>query len=261
MIRVEDLFIVFFPGSALERIALRGINFAIQKGEVVSILGNNGSGRTTLLKFIAGHIQANFGRLWVDKVDVTSQKLSERSKIFSPIFYDHNTGTAGNLTIAENLAIATMHHQSKSIIEPAISPETREMFIQQLHDLDFMGMEELIDEKVCNLSRPYRQVLAMLIAVIKGVKVLLIDEHSTGLDKESSIALLETTEKIIKSQKITTIMAINDPKFALEVADKVIVLSHGQIVLDISGEEKKNTSVESLFTSYNIIPPLKEMQK
>jgi putative ABC transport system ATP-binding protein len=260
MIRVEDVFIVFNTGTPLERIALRGINFRANEGEIVSIVGNNGSGRSTLLRFLAGHIFSSFGRLWLDKVDITSQSLSDRSAIFSSVFYDQDIGTARSLTVLENLAVANMHHRSRSVIEPALTKEMKEMFFEQLRDLDFMGMENLLEEKVSDISKPHRQVLALLIAVIKGARILLIDEHSTGLDKESSLALLETTEKIIRSKNVTTIMAVSDPKFALEVSDKMLVLSHGQVVSDLSGDEKKKTKVEDLFSTFNIIPTIKEVK-
>ncbi|MDR0678609.1 MAG: ATP-binding cassette domain-containing protein [Holosporaceae bacterium] len=261
MIRLEDLFVVFNTGTPLERIALRGINFTAQDGEIVTIIGNSGSGRSTLLKFLAGHIGSSFGRLWVNKVDITNQTLSERSKIFSSVFYDEDIGTAGNLTVAENLAIAYLHHRSKSIVDTAVSEEIREMFIEQLRDLDFMGMEELIDEKVSNISKPYRQVLALLIAAIKDAKILLIDEHSTGLDAESTTALLETTEKIIRSRGMTAIMAISDPKFAFDMSDRTIVLNHGQIIWNLSGEEKKNIKYEDLFTSFGVVSLAKDTKQ
>jgi putative ABC transport system ATP-binding protein len=241
-------------GTSRERIALRGVNFTVQDGEVVSLLGNSGCGRSTLLRFLAGHISSNFGRLWMDKIDISVQTLSQRSEIFSSVFYDENTGTAANLTVGENLAAANQHHRSRSIFRSALTAEMKEIFTDQLKALDFMGMEELTDEKAGNISRPQRQVLAMLIAVIKEAKVLLIDEHSTGLDPTVAANLLETTEKIIRSKNITAIMAINDPKFALEVSDRIIVLSHGHVVADLSGNEKKNTKLEDLFTLFNVMP-------
>jgi putative ABC transport system ATP-binding protein len=258
MIRVEDVFVVFYSGTPLERIALRGINFTAQDGEIITIIGNSGSGRTTLLRFLAGHIQSNFGRLWLNKTNITGQSLEQRSNIFSSVFYDQDTGTAANLTVLENLAVASLHHQSRSFVEPAISAEMRELFIEQLREVDFMGMEDLVDTKVANISKPHRQVLALMIAVIKEAQILLVDEHSTGLDKEATKALLETTEKIIKSKKITTIMALSDPKFALEISDRTLVLSHGQIVSNLSGEEKQNTKLDDLFASLNVTPPIKE---
>ncbi|MDR0632497.1 MAG: ATP-binding cassette domain-containing protein [Holosporaceae bacterium] len=261
MIRAEDIFVVFCPNTPLERIALRGISLTAQDGEIIAIVGNSGSGRSTFLRFLAGHISSNFGGLWFNKIDITGQSLTERSRIFSSVFYNQDTGTARNLTVIENLAIASLHHQERSIIEPAITAEMREMFIEKLRDINFMGMEKLADEKVADISRSHRQVLAMMIAIIKGAQVLLIDEHSTGLDRESSKALLETTEKIIKSQKITTIMALSDPKFALEVADRIVVLSHGQVVSNLSGKEKKNTKLEDLFTSFNVIPKTKDADR
>ncbi|MDR1235422.1 MAG: ATP-binding cassette domain-containing protein [Holosporaceae bacterium] len=259
MIRVEDVFVVFYSGSPLERIALRGINFTALDGEVVSVIGNSGSGRTTLLRFLAGHIGSSFGRLWFNKTNITGQSLPERSNLFSSVFYDHNTGTAENLTVIENLAIANLHHQTRSVFEPAISAEMREMFIEQLHGVDFMGMEQLADVRVANISKPHRQVLALMIAVIKGAQVLLIDEHSTGLDPESSKALTETTEKIVRSQKITTIMALNDPKLALDMADRALVLNRGQVVCNFSGEEKKRIKPDDIFAPLNVIPPAKNL--
>lgn len=259
MIRVEDVFVVFFSGTPLERVALRGVNFKVNEGEVISILGNNGSGRSTLLRFLAGHIKSSFGRVWLDKIDVTSQSISQRSQCFSAVFYDEDVGTAGNLTVAENLAIATMHHQPHSIIYPAIDSEMREMFHEQLKDLDFMGLEMLMDEKVSNLSKAHRHVLSLLISVVKETKVLLIDEHSTGLDKESSSALLEATEKIIRSKGMTTIMAISDPQFALKISDKILILSHGQVVSNINVKENKNIKLEDVFASFNVVPQIKDV--
>lgn len=254
MIRVEDVFVVFCGGTPLERIALRGINFNVNESEVVSIIGNNGSGRSTLLRFLAGHITSSFGRVWLDKIDITRQSLAERSNYVSAVFYDETIGSAGNLTLLENLVMASMHHQSRSIFYPAIDEAMREIFFQQLKELDFMGMEELLDEKVCNLSKTQRYVLSLLIAVIKEAKLLLIDEHSTGLDKESADALQEVTNKIIKSKKIMTIMAVSDPKIALEVSDRAIVLSRGQIVMQIDTKNKSKIKIEDIYNSFNIDP-------
>lgn len=252
MIRVEDVFVVFCRGTPLERVALRGINFSVKDGEIVSVIGNNGSGRSTLLKFLAGHIVSSFGRIWLDKTDITRQSLAERSNYVSSVFYDETTGSAGNLTLLENLAIASMHHQSKSIFAPAIEEEMREVFFQQLKELNFMGMENLLDEKVYNLSKPQRHVLALLIAVVKEAKLVLIDEHATGLDKESADALQEVTDQIIRSKKITTIMAVSNPKVAIEASDRVLVLNHGQIVTQIDAKNKGKIKMEEIYDSFNI---------
>lgn len=254
MIHIEDAFVVFYAGTPLERVALRGVSLSVQDGEVVSILGNNGSGRSTLLRFLAGHISLNFGRLWIDNEDITSQSLLDRSRVFSSVFFDHNACTADNLTVLENLAAASLHHQGKSYIRAAIDESDRDKFYDHLKNLNFMKMENLLDEKVCNIPKPYKQVLALMIAVIKGAKVLLIDEHSTGLDIESSKALLNATNKIIRSRKMTTIMVVNDPEFALEKSDTVIVLNYGQVVASFSGDEKKNMKLEDLFLTFNKVP-------
>lgn len=256
MINIEDVFVVFYAGTPLERVALRGVSFSVKEGEIVSILGNNGSGRTTLLRFLAGHIPLNFGRLWYNGLDITSQNLEERSNIFSSVFFDHNVCTAGDLTVLENLVAAYSHHKNKSFFNSAMTSVLKDKFYDQLKNLNFMEMEKFLDEKVNNLAKPYKQVLALLMAVLKGAKVLVIDEHSTGLDVEASKALLETTNKIIRTKKITTIMAINDPQFALEKSDRAVVLNYGQVVADFAGEVKKNLKVEDLFLSFNKRPKI-----
>ena len=249
MIRIEDIFVVFFSGTPLERIALRGVNFKVEEGEIVSVVGSSGSGRSTLIKFLSGQIKSSFGRLWYNKEDITGQSFSRRSKIFSSISYDCDTATAGGLTVAENLLIASMHHQDMNIIRPAMSQEKHDMFYEQLRELNFMNIEDLIDEKVSKISRPHRQILALLMAVMKETKVLLIDEYSTGLDEESSARLREATEKIIKSKKITTIITSGDPKGALNMSDKIVILRNGQVIGEVSGEEKKDITIEDLYDS------------
>lgn len=258
MIDIEDAFVVFYAGTPLERVALRGVKFSVQDGEVVSILGNNGSGRSTLLRFLAGHIQLNFGRLWYNKVDITAQSLYSRSKIVSSVFFNNNVCTAGSLTVLENLVLATLSHQPKSCIREAIRDDMEERFYAQLRNLNFMEMENLLHEKVDNIPKPYKQVLALLIAVIKGAKVLVIDEHSTGLDEEASHALLEATSKIIRSKKMTTIMVVNDPEFALKHSDRLVVLNYGQVVANISGEEKNNIKLEDLYMTFNKKPKISD---
>lgn len=256
MLKVEDIFVVFFSGTPLERIALRGINFNAEKGEVISILGNNGSGRSTLLKFLAGHICSNFGRIWYNNVDITGQTLFERSKIFSIISYDQHVGTAGNLTVAENMAIASQHHQSRSMFYPAIDSEMKEIFYEQLKEINFMGLETLIDEKVYKLSKPQRHILAIVMALIKETDILLIDEFSTGLDKETADHLLDTAMKIIKSKKLTTILAINDARFAIESSNKVLVLNHGQIMAELDSNSKDDCKVQKLLSSFDVVNAL-----
>ena len=162
MIRVEDIFVVFFSGTPLERIALRGVNFTAKEGEIISVIGNSGSGRSTLMHFLSGQIKSSFGRLWYNKEDITGQSFPRRSKIFSSISYNCDTGSAGDLTVAENLLIASMHHQDMNIIKPAMTQEKHDMFYEQLRELDFMNIEDLIDEKVNQINRAQRQILALL---------------------------------------------------------------------------------------------------
>ncbi|MDR1361831.1 MAG: ATP-binding cassette domain-containing protein [Holosporaceae bacterium] len=246
MVNLENIFLIFFPDSRLEKVALHDIDISLNDGEVTSILGHNGSGRSTLLRLLAGHMSPNFGRLVMDGVDITDHSISQRAEYFSTVFYEENTSTAGNLTVLENLVVASRHHQSCSALINAYDDAVRESFRQQLQQLNFMEMEELMDEKVRDIPAHYRQVLALLIAVLKGTKVLLIDEHSTGLSSEVAQELLLVTENIIKSNRITTLMCISDPLFAAKISDKIIVLDHGQVVASYGKEEIKNMTAKNI---------------
>jgi len=239
MIRIEDIFVVYSSGTPIERIALRGINFTAQDGEVIALMGNVGAGRSTLLSFLAGHIKSSFGKLWLNKTDITNQSVYERSNIFSTVFYNQDVSTVGSLSVLENLVIANMHRQRKSILSSAVTAEIRAMFYEQLRSIDFLEIEEFIDEKVCNIPRIYRQALAIILSAVKETPVLLIDEHTAGLDRDSAESLLAFTKKVITSKKIITFMSVSDPKFALDVADKIVTLDYGQVVSVCSGDEKK----------------------
>lgn len=254
MIGTEDAFVVFNAGTPLERVALRGVSLSIQDGEIVSIFGNNGSGRSTLLKSLAGHIPLSFGRLWFNNIDITSQSLYDRSKMVAAVFADHTVCTAESLTVLENLVLATSSYQPKSWMTKALGDDMEDRFYSQLRNLNFMDMEQLLYERVCDIANPYKHMLALLVAVIKGVKVLVIDEPSTGLDAETAQMLLNVTMKVIRSKKLTTIMAISDPEFSIKHSDRLVVLNYGQIVANISGEQKKKIKLEDLYLAFNKKP-------
>lgn len=256
MISVEDAFVVFYARTPLERVALRGVSFTVRDGEVVSVLGHNGSGRSTLLKFLAGYLSLNFGRLWFNNYDITSQSLIERSRLISSVFGNQASSLAESLTVLENLAAASMHSKNKSIFRPAVNKTLKDRFYDQLKNLNFMGMEGLLDEEVRCIATPYKQILAILTAVIKGAKVLVIDEHSVGLDAKAARALLEATHRIIRARRITTIMTSNNPEFDLRKSDRIMIMNQGQLVADFSGEEKRKLKLEDLPSMFNKTPVL-----
>lgn len=258
MLTLKDVFVVFDTGTPLEKVALRGINCRINPKEIVALVGNPGAGKSTLLKFLAGYIQPSFGRVSLDNRDITFDSLNDRSKQFTFVSYKHDGGIAENLTIAENLALASLHHQKRSLFTSAINSEIHDMYYDQLKQLNFLGMESLLDELTSDVAPIYRHVLSLLVAVMKDTDVILIDEHITGLNKEEEKALIDATFKIVKTQNITTIVAMSDPGEALALSDRTIVMSNGQIVADLFGENKAHTKVEDLFASFKITPKIKE---
>lgn len=259
MLKLKDIFVVFDTGTPLEKVALRGVNFELEKHEIVTVVGNIGAGKTTLLKFLAGHFSPSFGKLWFDHQDITFQSLPQRSQKFAFVSYEKRI-SAENLTVAENLALASLHHQRRSIFTPAINDEMHEIYYNQLKELGFYAMESVLDEKVYNIPQMHKFILSLLSAIMKNAEVLLIDERVADLSLPEEQALTETVMKIIKMQKVTALIAMNDPIRALEVADRTIVLSRGQIVADLVGETKQKTRVEDLFASFSIIPKMKDVK-
>lgn len=258
MLKLKDIFILFDIGTPLEKVALRGINLDINNGEIVTLVGNTGAGKSTLLQFLAGHFSPSFGRVWLDNRDITFQNLSQRSEKFTYVSYNQVGGCAENLTVAENLAVASMHHQKRSVFSPAIDSEMEERYYNQLKELDFYAMETVLDEKVYSISHLHKFMLSLLIAIMKNTEILLMDEQVSGLSRDEEKTLLDVTVKIAKSQHVTTIMAMSNPTYSLDISDRTIVLSSGQMVANLSGETKSKTKVEDLFASFRIIPKIKE---
>jgi putative ABC transport system ATP-binding protein len=244
MIRAEDIGIVFNRGTALENRALHGINLSIAKGEFVSIIGSNGAGKSTLLNLLAGELRPSSGRIVIDGADVTGWPVYRRSLMLARMFQDPRVGICEDMSIIENVAIAAARTRPRGF-RFAITDEIRKLAVDRLAILK-LGLERRLDDRVALLSGGQRQALALIMATLGTTKVLLLDEHTAALDPAAAELVMALTDDIVRKFGITTVMVTHSMRQALEFGSRTIMLHQGQIILDITGEERASMTIERL---------------
>jgi len=244
MIRCENLGIVFSRGTALENRALHNINITIAAGEFISVIGSNGAGKSTLLNLLAGELRPGTGRILVDGTDVTSWPVYRRSTMLSRMFQDPRAGICEDMSIIENIAIASGRTAPRGF-RFAITDELCKLAADRLTILK-LGLERRLQDRVALLSGGQRQALALIMATLGPIKVLLLDEHTAALDPAAADLVMKLTDSVVKNFGITTVMVTHSMRQALEFGSRTIMLHQGEIILDISGEERASMTVEQL---------------
>lgn len=234
----------FEMGTVNENHVLKNLDFTVNKGDFITVIGGNGAGKSTLLNTIAGSFPIDSGEIQLDGQDITSLKAYARASNISRVFQDSKMGTASRLTIEENLSIALKRGQKRGL-NYGIRKEQRELFQQELIQLD-LGLENRLKTDAGLLSGGQRQALTLLMATIVTPKLLLLDEHTAALDPKTSEMVLDITDKIVNEKKITTLMITHSMDQALTYGNRLIMMNQGQIVVDVSGEEKEQLSVNDL---------------
>ena len=236
MLSVRNLEKVFGEGTPDEHKVLRGVDFVVNDGEFVAILGNNGAGKSTLLNCISGTYFVDEGQIMLDDKDVTYLPEHKRARYIGRLFQDPLSGTAPHMTIEENLALAYTRKASRSFF--AVNRKDHEYFRELLSELD-MGLENRMKTKMGLLSGGQRQAASLLMSTIAQPKLLLLDEHTAALDPGAAEKVMAVTEKIVARDRITTLMITHDMDYALSVGDRTIMLDSGRIVLDLKGAERE----------------------
>ncbi len=248
MLKIENLYKVFNYGTVNEKIALRGVNLHIKEGEFVTVIGGNGAGKSTLLNCVSGAYTADAGKLEIDGVDVTKLPEHKRAKYIGRVFQDPMMGTAANMQIEENLALALRRGKTRSLSQ-GITNKERAMYKEVLATLG-LGLEDRMTAKVGLLSGGQRQALTLLMATLKQPKILLLDEHTAALDPKTADKVLEATEMVVGENKLTTLMITHNMKDAIVHGNRLIMMHEGKIAVDVSGEQKKNLTVEMLLNLF-----------
>ena len=250
MLKLENIRKVFHPGTVNQKIALDGLSLTLNDGDFVTVIGGNGAGKSTLLNTIAGTFPVDQGSISIDGEDITHLSEEKRARFLGRVFQDPMMGTAADMWIEENMALAA-HRGEHRGLKWAISPTDRETFRRLLSELD-LGLEDRLSSKVGLLSGGQRQALTLLMAVMKKPKVLLLDEHTAALDPKTAAKVLELSDRFIEEGKLTTLMVTHNMKDAIAHGNRLIMMNAGKIVLDISGEEKKRLTVDDLLHAFTL---------
>jgi putative ABC transport system ATP-binding protein len=250
MLEIKNIYKTFNPGTVNEKCALNGVSLKLEDGDFVTVIGGNGAGKSTLLNAVAGVWPIDEGQILIDGVDVTKLPEHKRAKYLGRVFQDPMNGTAANMGIEDNLSLAQRRGQSRTL-KPRITKKERENYKELLKILD-LGLEDRMTSRVGLLSGGQRQALTLLMATLKKPKLLLLDEHTAALDPKTAAKVLETTEKIVNRDHLTTLMITHNMKDAISHGNRLIMMMDGNIILDIRGEEKKKLTVEDLLHQFEL---------
>lgn len=248
MISLENVHKTFNEGTINERKALIDINLKLEEGDFVTVIGGNGAGKSTLLNLIAGVYEVDEGHIYFDDVEVTDTKEHIRASYLGRVFQDPMLGTAANMQIEENLALAFRRGKKRSLAW-GIKQIEKERYKEALKMLD-LGLEKRLTGKVGLLSGGQRQALTLLMATIKKPRLLLLDEHTAALDPKTAQKVLELTDEIVQRDKLTTFMVTHNMKDAIRHGNRLIMMSSGKIIYDVKGDDKKNLKVSDLMEKF-----------
>lgn len=249
MLRLDNVNITFNPNTVNERKALIDINFQIDNGDFVTVIGSNGAGKSTLMNVISGAYEADSGRVFLEEKDITNLKEYQRARFIGRLFQDPLRGTAPNMTIEENLGLAYSRGKRRSL-SIGIKKKDEEIFREKLKLLN-LGLEDRMKTPVGLLSGGQRQALTLLMATIVTPKLLLLDEHTAALDPKTADKVMEITDKIIKENKITTLMITHNVSNALSYGTKTMIMSRGKLLMTLKGEIRQNMTIEKLMKIYS----------
>ena len=228
MLELKEIYKTFNRGTITEKKAISGVDLKLNEGDFVTVIGGNGAGKSTLLNLIAGVYEADYGRILLDDIDITYKKEHTRAGLFGRVFQDPMTGTASNMGIEENLALAKRKGNPRTL-KWGITRAERSEYIEKLKRLD-LGLEKRLNSKVGLLSGGQRQALT--------------------LDPKTAKRVLELTEEIISEDKLTAFMVTHNIKDAIHYGNRLIMMNDGRIIYDVSGEEKKSLEISDLLKKF-----------
>ncbi len=250
MLDLKNVSKTFHPGTVNARTALNDLTLHLDEGDFVTVIGGNGAGKSTLLNAIAGTFAVDRGSISIGGQDVTRLPEYKRAALIGRVFQDPMLGTAATMQIEENLALAARRGQTRGL-KWGITKAEREKYRALLQPLD-LGLEDRLTAKVGLLSGGQRQALTLLMASLQQPKLLLLDEHTAALDPKTAAKVLSLSDQIVAENHLTTLMITHNMKDAIRHGNRLLMMSAGKVVLDISGEEKRKLTVEDLLHRFSL---------
>ena len=248
MLSAQNLQITFNPGTPIETRALRGLSLDIPDGQFVTVIGSNGAGKSTFLNAVSGDLSVDSGKIEIAGQDMTRKPVWERSKLVARVFQDPMAGTCEDLSIEENMALAHERGNFRGLSK-AVKSQHRELYRQRLATLG-LGLENRLTDRIGLLSGGQRQAVSLLMAALQPSRILLLDEHTAALDPRTADFVLELTARIVAEGGLTTMMVTHSMRQALDVGTRTVMLHQGQVVLDVSGEQRSRMGVPDLLQMF-----------
>ena len=249
MLEIKNVYKTFNPGTVNQKVALNDLNLTLEDGDFVTVIGGNGAGKSTMLNAVAGVWPVDAGSISIGGVDLTHMPEHKRAKYIGRVFQDPMMGTAATMQIDENLALAARRGAGRTLRVGITKKENAE-YHELLKTLG-LGLEDRMTSKVGLLSGGQRQAVTLLMATLKKPKLLLLDEHTAALDPKTAAKVLEISNKIVQENHLTTLMITHNMRDAIAYGNRLVMMYDGRIVVDVSGEEKKNLTVEQLLNLFS----------
>lgn len=251
MLTITNVRKTFNKGTINEKKALNGINLHLESGDFVTIIGGNGAGKSTMLNMIAGVYPIDSGKIVIDGINISREPEHRRAKYIGRVFQDPMRGTAANMEIQENLAMALRRGKIRGL-GWGIRNNEKDYYRTALAQLD-LGLQTRMTSKVGLLSGGQRQALTLLMATLQKPKLLLLDEHTAALDPKTAEIIMELTDRIVKEKRLTTIMVTHNLRYAVEYGNRMLMMHQGKCILDRAGKEKEETTVDMILNLFNEI--------
>lgn len=256
MLDINHISKTFNPGTINEKKALQGLNLHLSEGDFVTVIGGNGAGKSTMLNAVAGVWPVDEGNILIDGADVTGLPEFRRAPYIGRVFQDPMMGTAPNMQIEENLALAYRRGKKRGL-RWGVTKKEREFYYERLQILG-LGLEDRMTAKVGLLSGGQRQALTLLMAALQKPKLLLLDEHTAALDPATAAKVLELSDRIVQENGLTALMITHNMTDAIRHGNRIVMMNEGRIILDISGEEKEKLTKADLLQKFAEVAGVQE---
>ena len=251
MLELRDITKIYNPGTVTEQTLFDRFSLTVEDGQFVSIVGSNGSGKTSLLNIICGSIGIEGGDVLMDGKSISKLKDYQRYASMGRVYQDPSAGTCPNLTVLENLSLAD--NKGKPFgLGRGVNRRRVADYRDQLASLG-LGLEDKLDVRMGALSGGQRQAVALLMATMTPLRFLILDEHTAALDPKTAEIIMALTDKVVRQKQLTAIMVTHNLRYAVEYGDRILMMDRGHVVLDRAGEEKKNTSIDDILSIFNRI--------
>ena len=249
MLELKGIHKYYNPGTVNEMCLFQNFDLTVEDGEFVSVVGSNGSGKTSMLNIICGSIPVEAGRIYINGTDITKEKEFRRNRRIGRVYQNPAMGTCPSMTILENMSLAD--NKGKVYGFGRGTNRGRISYYRELLAQLGLGLEDKLDIKVGSLSGGQRQAMALLMSTMTPIEFLILDEHTAALDPKTAELIMELTDRIVKEKKLTTIMVTHNLRYAIEYGDRLLMMHQGGIVLDMEGEEKEKVSVDEILKLFN----------